>query len=706
MNRFLSRWTISQRLYIAFGVLLAGVLAVAAVGFRGLSATEVQVHRVVDQIQPASRAAEALSRQLYQAMAAMGLYLKTREPEHQQAYTVANKAVEQRLRVLQKALSVLGEVELMDNYQELARLTARFTGYESRILELAGSTDKNVPAMALAAESLNPQNQIILQAQAEMLNSEEEAEAELVDQLAQHSPKFVEASPGKWELAGEPGPAQELAQRLPVLNGIHEARDAWSQVINGLRGFLAYRDQSFVENLKLYLEQNGAAIERLQAAEDLLTFEQADALERLVAAREAYAAALDKVLAAHGSDRAYEDVYLMRTTIGPLAQRLSDEVSGLLERLNREATAASQNLAAEVGQARHWLMGLALAGLLIASLLGILLTRSITCKINRAVLAMQEIAEGDGDLSRTLHLEGRDEMAQLGGAFNRFVGRVRNTIAAVSEAVDSMSQATRRMAEVSEQARQGTHEQQRQTTEVAASTTQLTQSARDVQQVSDQGRDAAHAALGCANQGGQALGVTQEALEQLASGVERAAEVVQGLEGDSERIGGVLDVIRGIAEQTNLLALNAAIEAARAGEQGRGFAVVADEVRTLASRTQQSTEEIHGMIERLQLSAREAAAAMQGGREQAHQTVEHARATGESLEQIIKQVQQIASAIDQMATAATQQVASIEQIDRNVRSISEVAQSTDAGAGELESNVQALDTASANLQHLVATFKT
>lgn len=706
MNRFLSRWTISQRLYLAFGLLLAGVLGVAAVGLRGLSATEVQVHRVIDQIQPASRAADALSRQLYQAMAEMGLYLKTREPEHQQAYTAAVEVLEQRLQALQKAIAVLGESRLTNDYQRLSEITSQFVGYKPRVIELASSTDKNVPAMALAAENLNPQNQVILQALAEMLNSEEEAEAELIDQLAQQSPRFVETSPGKWEVADEPGPAQELAQRLPVLNAIHQARASWSQVVNALRGFLAYRDQSFVENLRLYLEQNGAAVQRLQAAEDQLTFEQADALERLVEARKAYTVALDKVLAVHGSDRAYEDVYLMRKTVGPLVQRLSGEVSGLLERLNADATAASGDLAAEVGQARNWLLGLALGGLLIAALLGTLLTRSITCKINRAVLAMQEIAEGDGDLTRTLDLEGRDEMAQLGGAFNRFVGRVRNTIAAVSDAVDSMSQATRRMSEVSEQARQGTREQQRQTTEVAASTSQLTESARDVQQVSEQSRDAAHGALSCASEGGQTLRVTQEALAQLASGVEQAAAVVQSLEEDSERIGGVLDVIRGIAEQTNLLALNAAIEAARAGEQGRGFAVVADEVRTLASRTQQSTEEIHGMIERLQLSTREAAAAMQGGREQAHQTVEQARATGASLEQIIDQVQHIASAIDQMATAATQQVASIEQIDQNVRAISEVAQSTNVGAGELESNVQALDAAAANLQHLVATFKT
>ncbi|RMG36135.1 MAG: methyl-accepting chemotaxis protein, partial [Gammaproteobacteria bacterium] len=525
------------------------------------------------------------------------------------------------------------------------------------------------------------------------------------DQLDQQKPRFVEVAPGQWEASDGPDAARELVQRLPVLNAIHEARNAWGQVINGLRGFLAYRDPGFVENIKLYLEQSGEAVSRLQAAEALLTFEQADALERLVEAREAYRKALDEVVALHGGDHAYEDVYLVRTAISPLAQNLSDKLSALLALLNGEASKASQDLAVEVARSRQWLFGLALAGLLVTAALGTLLTRSITCKINRAVGAMQEIAEGDADLTRTLHLEGRDEMAQLGEAFNRFLDRMRTIIGAVSQAVEGISEATHRMAGVSEEARQGTAEQQRRTAEVAGSTAQLAESAREVQHVSDQGRTAAHAALASANEGGQALQVTQGALEQLASGVEQSAKVVQGLESDSERIGGVLDVIRGIAEQTNLLALNAAIEAARAGEQGRGFAVVADEVRTLASRTQQSTEEIQGMIESLQLSTREATQAMETGREQARQTVDHARTTAESLEHIIHQVEHIASAIDQVASAAGQQVVSVEQIDQNVRSISQVAERTDAGAGRLEGDVQSLHAAAHELKQLVSTFR-
>lgn len=202
------------------------------------------------------------------------------------------------------------------------------------------------------------------------------------------------------------------------------------------------------------------------------------------------------------------------------------------------------------------------------------------------------------------------------------------------------------------------------------------------------------------------LAATQSEINKLAADVEQAAAVIHALEQDSDRIGGVLDVIRGIAEQTNLLALNAAIEAARAGEQGRGFAVVADEVRSLARRPQDSTEEIQGMIESLQQASRQAVSVMDTGQEQARDTVAHADGTRQSLEEVLRSVSTISGASGSIASASVQQSHGVDQINKTIVSISAVAEQTNQGARELEGSSAELGATATRLQELISTFKT
>jgi PAS domain S-box len=224
--------------------------------------------------------------------------------------------------------------------------------------------------------------------------------------------------------------------------------------------------------------------------------------------------------------------------------------------------------------------------------------------------------------------------------------------------------------------RQGVSHQDEQTTRVAAALEELTATAQEVARSTQQAADAAQAASDAAGTGRQVVERSVEAIRRLAGGVERSAQVMQRLEQDSVAIGKVVDVIRGIAEQTNLLALNAAIEAARAGEQGRGFAVVADEVRTLANRTQNSTQEIQAMIQRLQDAAHEAVTAMEDGRTTANASVEQAAAAGSALDAIATAVQTINDMNTQVASAAEQQSQVVQEISGDVTTIAEVNELT------------------------------
>ena len=381
----------------------------------------------------------------------------------------------------------------------------------------------------------------------------------------------------------------------------------------------------------------------------------------------------------------------------------SDKVQAFSDNLHIHAVTAYTAAERHFEALLFWLSLVLVVTLVLVIALAWATLRGISQAVDALLSGGKRLA--DGDLVHRVAYRGRDELGKIASSFNTMADHVQETLKELSKAVEQLAAAAEQTAAVSRQTSDGIHRQHLETDQVA---TAMHEMSATVQDVASNAASAAHAAEKAdseAEHGQQVVSQSIQVIDSLAREVEHAAKVIGELEDASATISSVVDVIRGIADQTNLLALNAAIEAARAGEQGRGFAVVADEVRSLASRTQHSTEEIQSMIEKVQSGARRAVEVMEKSCEKAEAGREQVADAGRVLEQITAAVATINDMNAMIASAAEEQSSVAEEINRNITNVSEIAEDTSDASRQNVETSRELSALAKHLHGLVQQFK-
>jgi methyl-accepting chemotaxis protein len=394
---------------------------------------------------------------------------------------------------------------------------------------------------------------------------------------------------------------------------------------------------------------------------------------------------------------------LVTTTIRPVTEKLEAQIKDLTDYNNEGAALAGQNATDLYDSGLQFVIALVVGVAILTLALATLLTKSITSPIGEALAVAERIASSD--LSREVATSGTDEAGRLLKALAQMQANLRTTIMQIADSSNQLASASEEMTAVTEESSRGLVSQNDEVNQAATAVTEMSAAVDEVARNAESASEESRRTQGFTDAGLERVAETLNAIQLLSGNVENTSEQILVLSQRAQSISKVVEVIRAIAEQTNLLALNAAIEAARAGEQGRGFAVVADEVRALAHRTQVSTQEIETMISAIQTDSQLAVDAMSKSKTLATQSLDVAQKASGSLDQIATAIIQINERNLLIATASQEQSHVAREVDRNLVSIRELAAQSSAGASQTASACGEMSKLAIDLNHLVNRFK-
>ncbi len=495
--------------------------------------------------------------------------------------------------------------------------------------------------------------------------------------------------------------AQLAENRIPILNKAHKLKLSVVQVQQWLTDISATRGRDGLNDGFNEAESNARQFRLL--LDDLMVLDSKHAMryQSMLPIFNAYYE-VGKQMAQSYIDEGPAGGNRMMAQFDEVAAKITKEVDDFLIGVKHETVSELSVQQALATSAERSIAIGSLIILLCVTFIYIIMSRALAY-LPSVVVELQRVAEGD--LTSAIDVTRQDEIGDLMRGLHVMQKRLLEMVSQITSTTSQLSSAAEEMSVVTKQTSSTIQLQRSETSQVATAMNEMSATVQEVARNIASTAYAANEANSETAEGGKIVGQAIWAIQQLAEQIETASDVISQVEESSSRISTVLDVIKGIAEQTNLLALNAAIEAARAGEQGRGFAVVADEVRTLASRTQDATEEINQMINNLQTGSQKAVKVMSQSQEQTQSAVEQATAAGTSLTRIARTVGQINEMSTQIASAAEEQSAVSEEVNRNIVKINDMSADTATGASQTAQASQDLALMATQLQEMVEQFK-
>ena len=676
MSSFLKKLTIKQKMRFGFGVIWLVLAIITIQAAINLFVVRLNVTEVVDHKQPTAFVSNELIITLEKSMNALSVFMLTDDAQalasYQRYYEQANTILED----LEQRLVDSGGAQLGLNRQRLEQVKLNMQVLPEKVAlieRLQKNQSQKFPAFLYVSENLAGVSSQIQQAISSMVQSE-----------------LNELQPS----------------RAVILQDLLSLQSNWSNVLNSVRGYLAFRSSEMSQNAEMYLEATELLLEKLaRLPASRLTIEQEEALPQIQDDFALYRQNYMTLKTIHEGEKWRMDTWMMEHEIKPLFEVLEADLTEVMETSVGEMVALSEKVADSSLNNIILLLTLSVFGQLAGMMISSRVTRAVVEPVHEAMSAMQDMAQGEGDLTRRLPVNGKDELALLSQYFNVFVGRIQSMLQQLSGTVNELEKASVQMLGVTLSTKRGSEHQLSAAAQLTESVSDMTVKAKSVEALSRKASEITEQAVGRVKQGSQVVSRATTTIQSLSVGMTQMTDAVNLLNEDSKSIGQVVSVIREIAEQTNLLALNAAIEAARAGEHGRGFAVVADEVRGLAQRTQESTLEIERIIEKICDATSRTVGVVSSAQQNSQDSCGAIELAQQELAPVVKLMDNISQMSDQIFGAAHSQAQLASAVNEHISQIHLVSEQTALEAVNTEKAGNQMQALADRLERLVHQFK-
>lgn len=633
--------SLRQIVYLGFGTILTMLALVSAHTFVNLGIIKSNVNQVIDESQPQLLKSMQLVNYISASNNALTSFLLSKNLNYKAEYSSNLSQARNIIQDLKNSFAAKSQDQAA-LVEAIEGDFIRFAALQENILGLSADDQKNFPAMALAAESTNPLSQQILQHLTQMLIAE----------------------------SGE----ETNTKRRQFVMDMSNLRYIWATFLNEQRAYLAFRNDISLQNMSSIKETIKKTENDLAQYKNLFNLEQEDSFSQIMGLSQKFFDLSEQVTTLHGSNKWRTDIYLMESTLSPLLRNIEKNLNQLVSNELTHNATASEEIHTVMQVAFTFLIFIVVAGASAGIFVAIVSSKTILMVIQN--LRNNFFKLEAGDLTTRMDENVKGEMGEIAVIFNTFSKAMHSRTKEIISYVDILNNNAHQLKRIANQTFDGVTQQHQDTDSIATAMNEFVATVSEIANNAALAANEAKAALVASKEGSALVQENIQSVNTLASRIQDTSQVVNELEQQSVAIGNVLGIIGDIAEQTNLLALNAAIEAARAGEQGRGFAVVADEVRTLATRTQASTEQIYGIINTLQKGSKSSVASMAEAIKEVENNVEQTSRVGNALNKIDQAINRINEVNIQIANATDQQTTVTEEINQNIVNISNVSSNT------------------------------